>query len=222
MNFDWAVAVSVFLIFIGMGFAYYWGLFEANPDPVGISLDTVNGKVIGFLSVNSWSAPVRYNSSGPDLQTLYLDFSWPEGTKNSTNILDSGLPLDCMLQGDRLYFQANVESGDNDFLMTFANESGPPACDSTLETSGANQSVPWASEKSVRISQSRINQMLATEYVQFRQSLGINRNMRIEIDSVGTSAYGPSPPQYTSTYVKVTNSMIQETGQTVTVRVMMW
>ncbi len=222
MNFDWAVAVSVFLIFIGIGFAYYWGLFETNSDPIGISLDTVNGKAIGFLSVDSWSTPVRYNSSGAGLQTLYLDFSWPEGTRNSTRILDSGLPLDCMLQGGRLYFQANVENGDNDFLMTFSNTSEPPACGSIFETTDANQSIAWASERSVRISQSRISQMLATEYGQFRQSLGITRNMRIEMDSGTTAAYGPSPPQYTNTHVKETNSMIQETGQPVTVRVMVW
>jgi hypothetical protein len=216
------VAVSVFILFIGIGFAYYWGLFEANPDPVGISLDSVNGKVLSFLEVDSWSAPVRYNSSAAGLQTLYLDFTWPEGTKNSTRILDSGLPLDCMLQDGRLYFEANVEEGDNDFLMTFSNTIGPPECDSILETAGANQSIPWASEKSLAVSQSRITQMLSTEYSQLRQSLGIARNFRVEIDSGTTSAYGPSPPNYTSTYVRETHSIIQETGQPVTVRVMVW
>jgi hypothetical protein len=222
MNFDWAVAVSVFLIFIGMGFAYYWGLFEANPDPIGISLDSMNSKVLGFLEVDSWETPVRYNSSAAGLQILYLDFSWPSGTENSTRILDSGLPLDCMLQAGRLYFQANADEGDNDFLMTFSNASGPPACDYILETAGANQSVPWASEMFRRISQSRISQMLATEYVQFRQYLGITRNFRVEIDSGSTSAYGPQAPNYTSTYVRETHSQMQETGQPVTVRVMVW
>ena len=219
MNVDWAIAVSVFLVFIGIGFAYYWGLFETNSNPVQASLEPVNGKVLGFLMVDSWNVPVRYTSSGSGLEVLYLDFSWPEGTRDSTRILDSNLPLSCMLQGDRVYFQADVQEGDNDFEMTFSNVSSPPACSYMLETADANQSVPWASEKSMRISQARVDQMLATDYSQFRQSLGIIRNFRVE---AGTSSYGPSPPQYTSTYVKETYSIIQETGQPITIRVMVW
>lgn len=222
MNVDWAIAVSVFLIFVGIGMAYYWGLFETDSNSIGLSLDTVNKKILDFLAVDSWKVPVRYNSPSPGLAVLYFDFSWPQGTKNSTRVLDSGLPLSCMLQGDRLYFQADVEQGDNDFLMTFANMSEPPACNSILETANSNASLPLASERSVSFSQSRIDQLLGMDYNQFRQSLGITRNMRIEIDSGITSTFGPQPPQYTNTYVRQTYSQIMETAQPVTVRVMVW
>jgi hypothetical protein len=222
MNVDWAVAVSVFLVFIGIGMAYYWGLFETDSNAIGLSLDTVNSKVLDYLTVDSWKVPVRYTSSAAGLAVMYLDFSWPQGTKNSTRILDSGLPLSCMFQGNRLYFEADVEQGDNDFLMTFANVSESPACNSILDTANSNASLPMASEKSRTVSQSRIDQLLASDYGQFRQSLGITRNVRIEIDSGVTSTYGPQPPQYTNTYVRETRSLIQETGQPVTVRVMVW
>ncbi|MCX6814267.1 MAG: hypothetical protein NTY20_01260 [Candidatus Aenigmarchaeota archaeon] len=222
MNVDWAVAVSVFLIFVGIGMAYYWGLFETNSNPVGTSLDIVNKKILDFLIIDSWKVPVRYNSSGSGLAVLYLDFSWPEGTKNSTRILDSGLPLSCMFQGDRLYFQANVQEGDNDFLMTFSNTSSPLACNSALETANSNASLPLASERSISVSQSNIDYMLATDYSQFRQSLGITRNFRVEIDSGIVSFLGPQPPAFTNTYVKESRYLIQETGQPVTVRVMVW
>jgi hypothetical protein len=222
MNVDWAIAVSVFLVFVGIGMTYYWGLFETNSNSVGLSLDTVNKQVLDFLTVDSWKVPVRYSSSSSGLAVMYFDFSWPEGTKNSARILDSGLPLTCMLQGDRLYFEASLDQGGNEFLMTFANVSTPLACNAVLETSSAQAVLPLASEKSRTISQARIDQMLATDYNQFRQSLGITRNMRIEIDSGTTSVYGPSPPQYTNTYVRETRSLIQETGQPVTVRVMVW
>jgi len=222
MNVDWAIAVSVFLVFIGIGMASYWGLFEADSNAIGLSLDSANDKVLGFLRADSWTTPVRYDSGSSGPEVLYLDFTWPEGTKDSTRILDSSLPLSCMFQGDRLYFEANVEPGDNEFLMTFANVSEPLACGSFLETAGANRTLPLASEKSVMVSQSRIDQMLGTEYTQFRQSLGITRNMRIEIDSGTTTAYGPSPPQYTNTYVRETHSAILGTGQPITIRVMVW
>ena len=222
MNVDWAIAVSVFLVFIGIGMAYYWGLFETDSNAIGLSLDTVNKQVLDYLTVDSWKVPVRYTSPTAGLAVIYLDFSWPEGTKNSTRIMDSGLELDCMLQGDRLYFEANVQEGDNDFLMAFANVSESLACNSVLETADANASLPMASEKTRTVSQSRLDQLLGMDYSQFRQSLGITRNLRIEIDSGTTSAFGPVPPQYTNTYVRETRSLIQETGQPVTVRVMVW
>jgi len=222
MNVDWAIAVSVFLIFIGIGMASYWGLFETDSNAIGLSLDAANEKVLGFLQVDSWTTPVRYDSPDSGTEVLYLDFTWPEGTKNSTRILDSGLALTCMFQGDRLYFQAYVEPGDNEFLLTFANVSTPLGCGSVLETAEANLSLPLASERSRMVSQSRADQMLGTEYNQFRQSLGITRNLRIEIDSGTTTAYGPSPPQYTNTYVRETHSQILGTGQPITIRVMVW
>ena len=221
MNVDWAIAVSVFLIFISIGMASYWSLFETDSNAIGISLDSANSKVLGFLQVDSWATPVMYDSLG-GTEILYLDLTWPEGTKDSAMITDSGLALDCMFQGDRLYFLADVEPGSNGFLLTFANVSTTLVCGFTLETAGANLSLPLASEKSLRVSQARLDQMLGTEYAQFRQSLGITRNFRVEVDSGTTTAYGPSPPQYTNTYVKETRSLIQETGQPVTIRVMVW
>ncbi len=219
MNLDWAIAVSVFLIFIALGFSYYWSLFEAQPGTAQDSLEFVNQKVLGFLQVDSWKVPVRYNSSNPGIAVLYFDFQWPDGTRNSTRILDSGLELDCMLQGDRVYFQASVEEGENYFDLTFANMSSPIACDSFLDTQNSNQTTPLALDKSRSVSQSSISQMLATEYVKFRQSLEIARNFRVE---AGTQSYGPSSPPYSNTYVKETQSIVQETGQPITVRVMVW
>jgi len=148
-----------------------------------------------------------------------LDFQWPEGAKNSTRLFDSGLPLSCMLQGDRVYFQADVQEGDNNFDMTFANMSSPLLCDSFLDTGVAFACVPWASERSVSVSQSRISQMLGTDYVQFRQSLGIIQNFRVEVQG---SFYGPESPRYSNTYVKETSSLIQETGQPVAISVAVW
>jgi hypothetical protein len=223
MNLDWVVAVSAFLIFIGLGFGYYWTLFETNANPVQASLEPVNQKVLGFLKVDSWSTPIKYDSPAQASETdiIYFDFSWPEGTKNSTHILDSGLPLSCMLQGSRVYFQASVQPGNNDFQMAFSNDSAdsPVFCNSGLDTANANLSIPWVSEKSVAISQSRIGQMLSTDYTQFRESLGIARNFQVRVDQ---NAYGPSPPQYTNTYVRENHYLIQETGQPVDISVMVW
>lgn len=219
MNVDWAIALSVFLIFVGIGMISYWGLFQTSANPVQSSLDPINQKVLDFLTVDSWTAPVRYNSSGSGTTVMYFDFSWPDGTRNSTQVLYSGLSLSCMLQGSRVYFEANVQEGDNYFEMTFANESSPVLCDSILETENANLSIAWASERAVRISQSRLDQLLASDYSQFRGSLEITRNFRVE---AGAVSFGPSPPQYTNTYVKESRYLIQETGNPVTIRVMVW
>jgi len=219
MNVDWVVAISVFLIFIGISFGLYWGLFEAKPETAGSYLEPVSQKILGFLQVDSWRIPVRCNSTQSGISVLYFDFQWPEGAKNSSRIFDSGLPLSCMLQGNRLYFQADVEEGDNDFDVSFANMSSPLLCDSVLDTGVAIACVPWASELSRSISQSKIDQMLATEYTQFRQSLGITRNFRVEVQG---NSYGPQSPKYSNTYVKETRSLIQETVQPVTISVAVW
>ena len=222
MDLDWAVAVSVFLVFVAIGMAYYWGLFETNANPAQGSLGPINQKILGFLMVDSWNVPVKYTSAGPGTSIIYLDFSWPAETRDSSRILASGSELPCMLQGNRLYFQADVEGGDNYFDLKFANVSGPLQCNSVLETFNANISIPLASEKSRMISQARIGQMLATDYSHFRQSMGIIRNFRVEVDSGATSAYGPQPPQYTNTYVEWSDYLVQETGSPITIRVMVW
>jgi hypothetical protein len=218
MDVDWAVAISAFLIFVGVGFAFYWGLFETNQNPVQDSLNPINQKILNSLQVDYWKAPVSYNSSAQGIAVLYFDYQWSEGTKNSARVLDSGLPLSCMLEGDRLYFEADVQEGMNYFDLTFSNSSSVP-CSYPLETGNSSQATPLAQEKSRAVSQSRISQMLGTEYTQFRQSLGIARNFRV---GIGSDMYGPQPPEKTNVYVKETHSIILETGQPVTIRVLVW
>jgi len=219
MNVDWAVAISAFLIFIGIGFASYWTLFEPDANPVQQALDPINEKVLSCMQVESWSVPVSYNSSSSGIAVLHFDFNWPAGTSDSARVLDSGLQLSCMLQGNRMYFEANVQIGQNDFDMVFANTSSPLQCSSIIDTTNSIHATPLASEKSWKISQSRISQMLGTEYTQFRQSLGIARNFQVD---TGSGVYGPQPPDKTSVYVKETNSILYETGQPVTIRVKVW
>jgi hypothetical protein len=221
MNFDWIIAIALFLVFVSWSFVYYMGAFSFTPD-TGSGVEGISGKVIGFLETDSYDVPVEFSSPGSGSRVLYLDFSWPAYSKNSTRIFSGDQPLPCMISGDRVYWQADLSAGSNIFTMRYCTENTTPQCSSLFPPVNATQAMPWAAEKGSAISQARTDQMLATNFYVFRQALGINSDFRVELESGGiVTAYGPAPPLGYDVYVKETPH-VTEDREAVTVRVLTW
>jgi hypothetical protein len=222
MNVDWVVAMGVFIAFVSWSLVYYFGIFADVPS-VAADLDSINERLIGFLTESVWSLPVVYDSSTEGTGILYLDNSWPNGTKESVIVMSGDVSLPCMFSGDRLYWEADLAAGENEFDILYADLEVPVRCDGTLETPRANQTIPMVAEKREMVSESRILEMAGMSPVHFALLLGINRDFRMEWDMDGGSyEYGEEVPRDINVYVKETVKDVMEGSGPVSIRVISW
>jgi hypothetical protein len=221
MNVDWIIAMALFLIFISWSFVYYTGFFSITPD-MRAGVEGISGKVMDFLSIDVYDVPVVFNSTEAGSWVLYMDFSWPGYSKNSTRIFSESQSLPCYMSGNRVYWQAGLIQGENRFEMRYYDENVSLFCDSSFSLANATQAIPWISEKSKAISQAKINQMLATNLHSFRYALGINQDFRVEVEINNvTTEYGTDPPLGYDVHVKETLGR-KENDEGVKVRVLTW
>jgi hypothetical protein len=222
MNVDWVVAIGVFIAFVSWSFVYYFGIFAGVPSVTG-DLDSINGKITDFLAESVWTLPVAYDSSEEGTGILYLDNSWPNGTEESAMVMSGNESLPCMFSGDRLYWGADLAAGENEFDVLYADLEVPLRCDDTLETSGANQTIPMVAERREMVSESRILDMVSMSPVHFALLLGINRDFRVEWEMGGESYYyGDEIPRDINVYVKETVKDVMEGSGPVNIRVISW
>jgi hypothetical protein len=208
MNFDWVVAIVTFLIFTVFSFNYYTAFFVYQAD-----LDTI--------MIESYVTPVFYNSTGPSVgQILYADLNWPSGTKNSTRVYQNYIEQQCLIQGDRIYWQSNIVLGDNDFELSFSEIDIPMICTDSLIISGEVETTPWGMEMITSLSQSDLTSMSLVNYDDYRNFISSSRDLRVEINN-GFS-YGPLTPQNIDVYVFERNTTITETGEQVGLKVFVW
>jgi hypothetical protein len=222
MNVDWVVAMGVFIAFVSWSFVYYFGIFADVPSVAG-DLDSINEKITDFLTESVWTLPVVYDSSTAETGILYLDNSWPNGTKESIIVMSGGESLNCMLSDDRLYWEADLVAGENIFSVLYADLEVPARCDSTLEPSGANQTISMVAETREMVSESRIVDMITMSPVHFALLMGINRDFRVEWEMGGESyKYGQDVPRDINVYVKETVKDVMEGSGPVSMRVVSW
>ncbi len=222
MNVDWVVAIGVFIAFVSWSFVYYFGIF-ADVSSVAGDMDSINEKIAGFLTEKVWVLPVVYDSSTEGTGILYLDNSWPNGTRESVIVMSGGESLGCMFSDDRLYWEADLVAGDNEFSVLYADLEVPMRCDGTLETSEANQTIPMVAETREMVSESRIVDMITMSPVHFALLLGINRDFRVEWEMGGGSYYyGQDVPRDINVYVRETVKDVMEGSGPVSMRVISW
>ncbi len=221
MNVDWVIAVGLFLVFVSWSFVYYTGFFLDLPDFRG-GVETISEEVIEFLTVEVNDVPVVLDSGDAGSKVLYMDFYWPSGTRNSTRLFYGNQTLPCYISGNRIYWQADVNVGRNEFEMRYFPSNDSMFCDSGFSTSGANKTTPWVAEKSNAVSVSRINDMLAMDFYAFRYLLGLRSDFRVEIERSGTTdELGPKPPFGYNVYVKESPGRT-ENNEKVKIRVLTW
>ena len=222
MHTDWIIAAAVFFVLVGWAFGYYSGLFTWKADALKEEASTISSKVLDFLLVNSYTLPASfYSDNTTSGSVLYFDFGFPAGTRNSTKVFSGQTPLPCMLEGNRIYWQADLEEGENIFRLEFSEISGGMNCDSNLSTENKSMALPWVLETKKLVSQEKIDEMLSKPYKEFRRELDIHRNFRIETEGI-SQPYGPVPPPAGNVYVKETLSKITESNEDIRIRVLVW
>lgn len=222
MDLDWVVAIVMFLVFLSWGFIYY-SQFSVQAVDMESALVRVSDGVMDFLEVEVYNMPVRfYSENNTAGSILYSIYTWPKGSKNSTEVLSGGVSLPCMFLGDILYWQSALDIGYNYFLVEFSTVNTTLNCDSSLVLGEESQAIPDSIQKSKRVSQSKVDEMLGSDYQEFKSMLGIESDFRLEIENSSASGFGPKPPGNVNVYVRTHNAIVLESGDEITIRVLVW
>jgi len=225
MEIDWVIGIMVFLVFIGWAFAYYFAIFQQSDMQFEIAAGIERDKVLNFISASVYEAPVIYESgeavSGAVLKAKSV---WYSGEKNATKVFSGSEALPCRIDGDDLYWQADVASGTNVFAIAMADVNTTMNCTASFAITSSNLTVPWAFEKKTMASLARLQQMNGTAYGTFKDALGINQNFRIKIEKAsGGMTYGKSIPSGpVNVHSKEFGREIFETSEQANITIYVW
>ncbi len=224
MQIDSIVGIGVFLVFVAWSFNFYSLNFQEQAEPMRELAGTIQENIINYLEIDVYTIPVRFNSPGTATTVLYTAFAWPEGTINSTKVKKSGQSLGCEIQGDYIYWQNSLETGNNYFTLEIANTSVSRNCQASLNKSVTNHTFVYAKERMKLISQSRINSMAAMAYSSFKSTIGVSgADFRVEIvNSTGTTSYGLAVPRNRDVYVPVSSNRLYESDESVNITISVW
>jgi len=224
-NIEWVITIGIFLAFVVWAFSFYTSFFPDSPTHASEFVDIINGKVLDFIMVDTYSVPIRVNHTLEETDVvLNFTYVWPGISKNSTRIYRGPTELPCQIIGDDIYFQSDLTNLTyNYFTMTYTNISMEQRCSGTFDIENSNLTFPWAAEHVKLLSQSKINEMTNQSYQDFKTNLSISRDFRIEINVSGTEInFGSAVPNNRNVYVKETFTKLEETNGAVDIRVLVW
>lgn len=219
MNVDWGVAFGIFMAFVVWSFTFYVGFFPAAPG-VEQGLDAVSGNVIRSLEVMEYSMPVEHIASHAGHAVLFAETGIPACMEPGVGVFSGGSRLDCMLSGDRLYWEADLQAGGNVFEIVYS-EVDTDWCGNTLDTTGSNQTYPLAAVGSPKVSDTGLSALQASDYQLYRQSIGVQNELRIEWSGDSSGSFGPPAPGNRDVFVREFSRQLVE-GGSVDIRLMMW
>lgn len=223
VSVDWAIGIGVFLIFVAISFSYYSAAFPPGDGMLEDVSGYVVDQILDEIKVDVYDVPIRFNSPGSATdQVFFFNYTWPYG-KNTTKIYSGSTSLPCYISGDVVYWKADVSAGYNYFKMRYSNQSVAMRCTSSLTLTQLNKTAPWAEEHQRMFSQTQIDTMTGTGYGAFSDSLDLNMDFRIYINESGTvTQYGKTPPNATSVRVMRRWGVMEDTGNDVEVRLLVW
>ena len=219
MNLDWIVAIVTFLTLVTFSFNYYTAFFvyQADLDQAALS---ISERVLDSMTAEGSSMPVYFNASAPENgKLLYINFPGSAEEMNSAAITLAGVAQPCMFSGSDLYWESDVVEGPNVFRLSYSKEGAGLNCDSPLTLGGEEEATPWAAEDVQTLSSGRLAEIQAMGYDNYRSSISVSRDLRIE---AGGFVFGPLPPQSTNVYAFRNNVTMAGTGEQVSVRIMVW
>ncbi|MBU0530600.1 MAG: hypothetical protein ABIH52_03915 [Candidatus Aenigmatarchaeota archaeon] len=222
---DWLVTIGVFLSFVIWAFSFYMSFFPNTGTPASDFADIINDKVLDFLFTESYSVPLRVNSTLEETDAIVnFTFIWPGDSKESTRIYSGVTIKDCIISGDVVYFQSDLTNlTHNHFTITFSNLSMAQRCSGSFNTENATYAVPWSHEMIKIISQQKINEMTNQSFVDFRNNLSVNRDFRVEINASGVETnFGYPTPKNRNIYVRETFTKQEENNADTDIRVLVW
>jgi hypothetical protein len=217
MYLDWIIALAVFVVFFAWSMVYYTNILR----PITFEIPDISGDIISFLSIQSWTIPVKFTSANDTNGTvLYATLIWPDGTINSTKVWNGSQYMACNITGNKIYWLTNLTAGDNYFFITFYNQSEPLNCSSELNLTIANLTIPGVAEKSMPISTKKLNQLLNSNYTEIKRAI-TNRNFALIVDWMNGSivSYGPNATGnvlYKQIFTKTEN------GQNLKLKILIW
>jgi hypothetical protein len=202
MRIDWIIAVVIFLMFATWSFSYYSLISAGEITSRAGSALQAGEKAAGYMKIAFSSVPVNLTSaSDTDNVTMWTYMNWAGDEKNSTRVVKqrfSAAGLDCMISGDKLFWEANLTSGDNYFFLEYGDFEAPLNCDQSLVTPDDNQTTMWAAESGHMFSSYRNSQVCSqinSSYAEMKDEIGITFDFNILIDSAGSvSTCGPPVP----------------------------
>ncbi|RLI95892.1 MAG: hypothetical protein DRO99_05245 [Candidatus Aenigmatarchaeota archaeon] len=225
VKIDGIIGIMIFLVFTSWSMVYFFNTFVTEKEyPMTEVADDISDKIIDYVTIDSYEIPVSITVENASTDNVfYFDYSWPsEGAKNSTMVYKSGTEQECLISGSRLYWQSDLDPGQNHFTVTYSDKNVTLVCDDSIQTSNINQTIPWAAVKENVVSQDRINDMTSSSYGSIQRSLGIERDFRVVFNVSGTlTEYGKLTPNSTDVFVKSTYHAM-ESGDRVDIRIMVW
>jgi hypothetical protein len=225
MDIDWVISVFVFIVFISWALSYYFAIFQENASQFETAAEAGQKNIMDFVSTDAYEAPVRYYSNGPVTNgVLKAKSVWYSGEKNSTMVFAGGSPLPCRIDGDDLYWQADLSAGYNYFTITTADVNTTMNCTASFAISSFNLTVPGVLEKKTMISLTKINGMANMSYAESKVLLGANQNFRLKLETAGgETVYGKSIPSGpVNVNSKKTEWKIYETHENANITVAVW
>ena len=237
LSIDWALAIGVFVLLVGWSFSFYVVFFNQASQPVAMALDSIHGKIMDSLEVDSYDVIVRYNISAPQVNAiLNLNLTWPDESQNSTQIhlgVTKGNNLTCNITDGIIYWNHSLVAGDNYFLVHFSNISMNLNCTSTkaqvdIYSAGQNHTTAWVMEKRKIVSQAHIDRFDSKksshmDYQSYRASKGIERSFRLVIKNTTSNVtYGANLPLSTNVFVKEVISIVEETNEKIKISLSVW
>jgi len=223
MNVDWAVAIAVFVLLVGWSFSYYTGFFQPDQQNMHDIVSSIQEKLVNYMSDDVYSVPAVFNSNTTETLVLYSEFPWNSSVRNSTRVYSGQTQLPCMFSGNRLYWQSEVQPGQNLFSIEFSTAETDLNCMDSLSTAGANQTTLWAEQKSQTLSSNLIIRMFTEGYEYVRSALLISQNFRLEINSTSNYwEFGPSSPLSSNVYARQFTAQVYETGEKADIQLLVW
>ena len=219
---DGIVATAVFLLFVAWAFTYYSGIDVAGQGLMGNVLEAANTKIMGFLKPESYKVSLKYDSNANTSgSVVYFDYAWEFG-KETTVVYKNNVQLLCRLDGNRVYFMADLVQGSNYFSMAYTNEAGA-GCGSDFSVSNNRQAEVLAKEKESMVSEKRMDELESADYESFKKQISMGSDFRVVMNRSGSmTVFGKDIPGNGNVYSKLTLSRIRESGENIEVRVFVW
>jgi hypothetical protein len=196
MRIDWAIAAVTFLMFLSWAFSYYAYSQRADMVPQGQAALRAADDVSSYMEMKTISMPVNITFGYPAAGSVVWAYvNWTDDFQNSTRVrlsMESTASLDCMISGNRLYWEADLSAGQNSFFIEQADISIPMNCTASLPQPPGNETTAWAIEPGHAFSRERdaeICALMNSDYAGVKEGIGIGYDFRLEVSDGGAPYY---------------------------------
>ena len=224
MDIDWIAAIALFLIFVSWSLSYYIDIFQAQESEISPA-DSDARRIIELLSAKTYNVPVEYTADSPVSGAVFEAKSlWYHGEKNSTRVFYRGVQIPCIIEGESLYWQADISAGENYFEIKTADANSTLNCSGAFTISAPILAVPWAFEEGVMLSMPKILEMSSMNYEDFASQAKVAHDFKISIKTQSENiTYGKSMPAGPKNiYSKAYSLRVFETSENANVTILLW